>query len=182
MHSLTWDDLCLTWSPLQSCKEAVFQQVHHNYPWSSLSVHPWPCDWANSGVLEIIYVNPALVPWTLLCAVSSCVHEFWVQAISCSVNTLTLHVLRGKGREEGSREEDECREGGKDWKAILRLSTGLSAWWQRTFGSSVICSCSSSLQSSALNPQSRQLTHQPHHVFHPNDPAVAAGGSQTYKV
>lgn len=55
--------------------------------------------------------------------VSSCVHEFWVQAISCSVNTLTLHVLRGME----SREEKECREGGKVWKAVplpLRLTTG----------------------------------------------------------
>lgn len=32
----------------------------------------------------------------------------------------------------------------------------------------------------ALNPQSRQLTHQPDHVFHPDDPA--AGGSQAFRV
>lgn len=63
---------------------------------------------ANQHKLGVIYVNSALVPWTI-CTVSSCVCEFWSWSYFLSVNTLTLCVptTLHRGRGGTVRERDE---------------------------------------------------------------------------
>lgn len=107
MHSLTRDNLRLTWSPLESSKEAAFRQVC-DYPWSSSAILD-PLK-ANRSKLGIIYVNPALVPWTL-CTMSSCVHEFWswlyLLLSTLSRSTSWPPCIRGRGE----RKMNTGREG-----------------------------------------------------------------------
>lgn len=136
--------------------EAAFSKVP-DYPWSSVAILD-PLE-ANRRELGIIYVNPALVPWTL-CMVSSRVHEFWTR-LHLPLSTLSRSTSRlACIRPRGERQMNAEREG-----ITCFLSPALSALWQRPFGSSVIYFCSSSLQIWPP-PKTRQLTLK-HHVDAP---------------
>ncbi len=151
MHTLSRDDLRLTWSPPESSKEATFGQLP-DYPWCSSAIPDLLK--ASRSKLGIIYVNSALVPWTLS-TVSSCVREFW------SWPYLLLSTLSRSASwpaSIGAEEGDRWAQRGRDAHAMQRRSLHLSSSWQRPFGSPVIYFCSSSLKVWPP-PKTRQLTH-----------------------
>lgn len=109
-------------------KEAAFRQVC-DYPWCSSAILDLLK--ANRSKLGIIYVNPALVPWTL-CTVSSCVHEFWSQLYlllsTLSRSTSWPPCVSGRGE----RQMNTRREGFTCCTAAFLLSLCLmtEAIWQ----------------------------------------------------
>lgn len=124
--------------------------------------HPWPARRANRSELGIIYVNPALVPWTPFA---------WCQVVSMNFGSglyLVLSTLsrstswlpcRGRVGRKMSTEREESI--GKPYSSFLSASLlhdrdHLVA----PVSVSALLHCGS-----GLNPGSRQLTHQLDHVF-----------------
>lgn len=117
--------------------------------------------------------------------------NFFGSRLYLVLSTLSRSTSFEGGGEEGSwgsgREEDERLEGGRGEGGGLKNHTSGSQPASPLHDREHLAAPLSGPallhgRVLALKPQRRQLTNQPDHVFHPNRPAVAVGGSQTFRV